>query len=106
MAAGRSRTSFDGRGDTPRRPAEDRVLDSQHLTVLGVLLGLGATVGLSVGFNVGGLGGLVAGVLSGILTPLVRVSLAKNTLLVAAIADWVVERPLEEAVKDVHHLAQ
>ena len=109
MAAGRSRASFDGRGDTPRRRAEDRVLDSQHLTVLGVLLGLGATVGLSVGFNVGGLGGLVAGLLSGILTPLV-LALAfrsrRTRYWLAAIADWVVERPLEEAVKDAHHLAQ
>jgi hypothetical protein len=83
------------------------VLDTQHLTVLGVLLGLGATVGLSVGFNVGGWQGLVAGVLSGVLTPVI-LALAfrsrKTRYWLAAIADWVVERPLEEAVKDVHHL--
>jgi hypothetical protein len=90
-----------------RRRTEDRVLDSHHLTVLGVLLGLGATVGLSVGFNVGGLEGLIAGVLSGMLTP-VLLALAfrsrRTRYWLAAIADWVVERPLEEAVKDVHQL--
>ncbi|HEV7585157.1 MAG TPA: hypothetical protein VGO14_05200 [Solirubrobacteraceae bacterium] len=84
------------------------MLDSQHLTVLGVLLGLGATVGLSVGFNVGGWGGLLGGILSGILTPLL-LALAfrsrRTRYWLAAIADWVVERPIEEAVKDVHHLA-
>jgi hypothetical protein len=94
--------------DAARRRAEDRVLDTQHLTVLGVLLGLGATVGLSVGFNVGGWEGLVAGLLSGVLTPVI-LALAfrsrKTRYWLAAIADWVVERPLEEAVKDVHHLA-
>jgi hypothetical protein len=91
-----------------RQRPDERVLDNQHLTVLGVLLGLGATVGLSVGFNVGGLAGLVGGILSGILTPLL-LALAfrsrRTRYWLAAIADWVVERPLEEAVKDVHHLA-
>lgn len=108
MAAGGSRTRIDADGDAARRRAEDRVLDNQHLTVLGVLLGLGATVGLSVGFNVGGWAGLVGGILSGILTP-VLLALAfrsrRARYWLAAIADWVVERPLEEAVKDVHHLA-
>jgi hypothetical protein len=84
------------------------VLDSHHLTVLGVLLGLGATVGLSVGFNVGGLEGLISGLASGVLTPLL-LALAfrsrRTRYWLAAIADWVVERPLEEAVKDVHELA-
>jgi hypothetical protein len=108
MAAGPSRTRVDADGDAARRRAEDRVLDNQHLTVLGVLFGLGATVGLSVGFNVGGWAGLVCGILSGILTPLL-LALAfrsrKARYWLAAVADWVVERPLEEAVKDVHHLA-
>ena len=84
------------------------MLDNQHLTVLGVLLGLGATVGLSVGFNLGGWPGVLCGILSGILTPLL-LALAfrsrRTRYWLAAIADWVVERPLEEAVKDVHHLA-
>jgi hypothetical protein len=84
------------------------VLDSHHLTVLGVLLGLGATVGLSVGFNVGGLAGLIGGLASGVLTP-VLLALAfrsrRTRYWLAALADWVVERPLEEAVKDVHELA-
>jgi hypothetical protein len=108
MAQGPSRSRIDAHGDAARGRAEDRVLENQHLTVLGVLLGLGATVGLSVGFNVGGWAGLVAGILSGILTPLL-LALAfrsrKTRYWLAAIADWVVERPLEEAVKDVHHLA-
>jgi hypothetical protein len=108
MATGPSRTKFDARRDGARRRADDRVLDNQHLTVLGVLFGLGATVGLSVGFNVGGWPGLVGGILSGILTPLL-LALAfrsrRTRYWLAAIADWVVERPLEEAVKDVHQLA-
>jgi hypothetical protein len=94
--------------EAARRRNEDHVLDSHHLTVLGVLLGLGATVGLSVGFNVGGLEGLLSGLASGVLTP-VLLALAfrsrRTRYWLAAIADWVVERPLEEAVKDVHHLA-
>jgi hypothetical protein len=98
----------DPRPDRARRRAEDRALDNQHLTVLGVLLGLGATVGLTVGFNVGGWAGVIGGILSGIFTPLL-LALAfrsrRTRYWLAAIADWVVERPLEEAVKDVHHLA-
>jgi hypothetical protein len=108
MAVGPSRSRTDARGGAARRRTEERSLDSQHLTVLGVLLGLGATVGLSVGFNVGGWQGLVGGILSGILTP-VLLALAfrsrRTRYWLAAIADWVVERPLEEAVKDVHQLA-
>jgi hypothetical protein len=73
-----------------------------------VLLGLGATVGLSVGFNVGGWAGVIGGILSGIFTPLL-LALAfrsrRTRYWLAAIADWVVARPLEEAVKDVRHLA-
>jgi hypothetical protein len=107
MASGPSTSRSGEQLDVARRRAEDRVLDTQHLTVLGVLLGLGATVGLSVGFNVGGWQGFVAGLLSGVLTPVV-LALAfrsrKTRYWLAAIADWVVERPLEEAVKDVHHL--
>jgi hypothetical protein len=99
---------IDEQNSGSRQRPDERVLDNQHLTVLGVLLGLGATVGLSVGFNVGGLAGLVGGILSGILTPLL-LALAfrsrRTRYWLAAIADWVVERPLEEAVKDVHHLA-
>jgi hypothetical protein len=108
MAAGPSRTTTDTQADAALRRTDDRALDSQHLTVLGVLHGLGATVGLSVGFNVGGWQGLVSGLLSGILTPVI-LALAfrsrKTRYWLAAIADWVVERPLEEAVKDVHQLA-
>jgi hypothetical protein len=107
MASRPSTRRGDPQLDAARRRAEDRVLDTQHLTVLGVLLGLGATVGLSVGFNVGGWQGLVAGLLAGVLTPVI-LALAfrsrKTRYWLAAIADWVVERPLEEAVKDVHHL--
>lgn len=84
------------------------MLDSHHITVLGVLLGLGITVGLSVGFNVGGVDGLVSGIVSGALTPGI-LALAfrsrRTRYWLAAIADWVIERPLEEAVKDVHQLA-
>jgi hypothetical protein len=108
MAAEPSKSGRETRRDGVRRQAEDRALDNQHLTVLGVLLGLGATVGLSVGFNLGGWAGVVCGILSGILTPLL-LALAfrsrRTRYWLAAIADWVVERPLEEAVKDVHHLA-
>jgi hypothetical protein len=108
MAGGPSRTAIETPADAGRRRNDDRVLDSHHLTVLGVLLGLGATVGLSVGFNVGGLEGLVSGIASGILAP-VLLALAfrsrRTRYWLAAIAEWVVERPLEEAVKDVHQLA-
>jgi hypothetical protein len=108
MASRSSTRRTDAQLDDARRRAEDRVLDTQHLTVLGVLLGLGATVGLSVGFNVGGWQGFVGGLLSGLLTP-VLLALAfrsrRTRYWLAAIADWVVERPLEEAVKDVHQLA-
>jgi hypothetical protein len=108
MAAGQSSTRSDARADAARRRTDDRVLDSHQLTVLAVVLGLGATVGLSVGFNVGGVEGLVSGVLSGVLTPVI-LALAfrsrRTRYWLAAIADWIVERPSEEAVKDVHHLA-
>ena len=63
----------DPRPDRARRQAEDRALDNQHLTVLGVLLGLGATVGLTVGFNVGGWAGVIGGILSSLFLTLVLV---------------------------------
>jgi hypothetical protein len=108
MASRSSTRRTDAQLDDARRRAEDRVLDTQHLTVLGVLLGLGATVGLSVGFDVGGWQGLVGGLLSGLLTPLLLAlafRLRRTRYWLAAIADWVVEQPLDEAVKDVHQLA-
>ena len=70
-----------------------RVLDAVRLTVLGVLIGLGATVGLSVGFQIGGVLGAVVGVLSGLAAPLALAVLFRwptSREWLARLADWAI----------------
>src|SRR5438067_1061454 len=74
----------------------DQVLDTQRLTVLGLLGTLGVSVGLGLGFGIGGWEGATAGVLCGFGVPyLLAVAFRsrRGRRWLAKIADWATERP-------------